>query len=651
MSIKKKLLLALIIASILPVLIVSIFVINLLRSQAIDSFVDHSSNEMRQVDNAIALYFKGIEENITYLAKHSALYQANNTITSYIDQGSVTMTPDKNDGIENDIFSVFNGVGRAHPDYSYIYMGTQYGGFIQWPVGSNPPNYDPRSRPFYTSALTNPGNIVRGEAYYWEPDDAVILSTALSYNTQSNPNGGVIAIDVSLKTLTDIIKQIKLGEKGYLMLVEDTGNVLVDAGHPANNFKQLNSLGDAYQLLAKTNSGLVEVELDGQIYMANIFHSEKLGWKFIGLISQDEVMRSSNNITQLIVFIVILLTALCIIGATLLANRIAKPMLSVSNGLREIASGEGDLTSTLQVRSNDETGMLAMYFNQFLEAIRSLINQIGNAGQEMEQSSQHAISISKKMADTAESQNQAVEMVSTAFNEMVATANDVANSCSAAAGAAEEGQQLVGEGQAHIDKAVGSVNQLAELLSQSSEAIGELEQDSQGITAILDTIRAIAEQTNLLALNAAIEAARAGDQGRGFAVVADEVRVLAKRTSDSTEEINELLQRLQVRTQGASTHIKCSFTASQETVDITASVRDNFKGISSAMEVIRDRNTQIATAAEEQHQVAEDINHHIQQIHTDASVVNEMSCRAKINSERLGEVATQLTSLVSKFRT
>ena len=651
MNIKRKLSLAFIVASILPVLVVSLFVVNLLREQATKNFVVYSSNEIRQVDNAMALYFKGIEENIAYLSHHRDMIQADNTITRYMDKGSIQMTPGENGGVESKIFKLFESLGQAHKDYSYIYMGTDDGGFVQWPTGASPANYDPRTRPFYKSAQAGAGDIVRGNAYYWEPDDAVILSTIKRYQTQTSIKSGVIAIDVSLKKLTDIIQAIKLGEDGYLMLIEDSGNVLVDAGNKDNSFKQLNSLGDAYQQLDNTSSGLVEVEIDGQAYMANVQVSKKLGWKFIGLISKDEVMQSSQSITQFIIFIVIALTLVLVIAGQIIANRIARPIAAVSDGLRDIALGEGDLTNVLQVKSKDETGMLAMYFNQFLEAIRALVEQIGDAGKEMENSSSRAISISKEMANTADNQGIAIEQVSTSFNEMVATANDVATSCSAAADAAEEGQSIVATGQNRIDEAVASVNELAETLTKSSQAMGELEQDSQGITTILDTIRAIAEQTNLLALNAAIEAARAGEQGRGFAVVADEVRVLAKRTADSTEEINNLLQHLVVRTQGTSKQIHQSFSASEVVVNVTASVREDFENILTAVEKIRDMNTQIAAAAEEQHQVAEDINNHIHQVHSEASVVNSMSERAKDNSESLGQLANQLTGLVSKFKT
>ncbi|MBF4301748.1 methyl-accepting chemotaxis protein, partial [Vibrio anguillarum] len=200
--------------------------------------------------------------------------------------------------------------------------------------------------------------------------------------------------------------------------------------------------------------------------------------------------------------------------------------------------------------------------------------------------------------------------------------------CSSAAQAADDSQQLVSQGQQNIHTAVSSVNQLADYISTSSTTIQELENDSQGITAILDTIRGIAEQTNLLALNAAIEAARAGEQGRGFAVVADEVRALAKRTQDSTEEINGLVVRLQNRTKEVAEQMTVSLNASRKTVTTTESVNDSFTGIYQSVLSIHDMNTQIATAAEEQHLVAEEINRNIHQVQEDTQKVDDVSSRA-----------------------
>lgn len=651
MSIKKKLLFALIVASIIPIFIVSISVVNITRNQSVDNFLHASNNEIRQVDNAISIYFKGIEDNLTYLTKTSSMLAADTSITSYMDKESVQMTPMNNGTLEQEIYTLFDDLGKTHPNYAYIYMGTQFGGFIQWPTGSSPDQYDPRSRPFYKDALNNAGQIKQGDAYYWEPDDAVILSTTTTFSNKNGQDNGVIAIDVSLNTLTDIIKEIKLGKNGYLMMVEESGNILVDAGKPDNNFKNLSDLDGAYQLLNNTDSGLVELSLNNQEYLANVYKSDKLGWKFIGLISVDEVMQSSNDMIQVILITVTILTSIFIFGAIVFANRIAKPLQVVSGGLQDIASGEGDLTNTLSVNSKDEIGKLAFYFNQFLDAIKQIVIQISDSGKQMSQASEQAISISQEMSSTSARQYQAVELVSTAFNEMVATANEVSNSCTAAADSANQGQQLVDEGQQHINKAVDSVNQLADVLTQSSHEIGNLEKDSQSITVILDTIRGIADQTNLLALNAAIEAARAGEQGRGFAVVADEVRALAKRTSDSTQEIDELVKRLQTQTQGVAVSMTRSLESSKSTVELTSSVQGSFQGISESVDVIHQMNTQIATAAEEQHQVAEDINNHIHQIHQDAVSVEDMSKRARGNSEELGGIASQLNTIVARFRT
>ncbi|WP_430962074.1 methyl-accepting chemotaxis protein [Pseudomonas cremoricolorata] len=255
------------------------------------------------------------------------------------------------------------------------------------------------------------------------------------------------------------------------------------------------------------------------------------------------------------------------------------------------------------------------------------------------------------MADAAGRQRESVDMVSTAFHEMVATANEVARSCSQAAQSADSGQQQAREGQAQIDAAVTSVDRLSQEIEQSAQSIQQLERDSNAIQSILGTIRSIAEQTNLLALNAAIEAARAGEQGRGFAVVADEVRALAKRTADSTAEIDGLLGNLANRTAEVAEQMHASLEVSVQSVTRIGMARDSFGQIRESVDVIRDMNTQIATAAEQQHQVAEDINRHISQIHGDAQRVAELAHSARQDSNELAGFSNELDALVRRFRT
>ncbi|WP_420130826.1 methyl-accepting chemotaxis protein [Pseudomonas putida] len=242
-------------------------------------------------------------------------------------------------------------------------------------------------------------------------------------------------------------------------------------------------------------------------------------------------------------------------------------------------------------------------------------------------------------------------MVSTAFHEMVATANEVARSCSQAAESADNGHYQASTGQLQIDAAVTSVDRLRKELALSAESIQQLQRDSNDIQSILSTIRSIAEQTNLLALNAAIEAARAGEQGRGFAVVADEVRALAKRTADSTAEIDGLLGGLSTRTSAVTQQVHVSLEMSQQSVDCISQARTSFGQIRESVDVIRDMNTQIATAAEEQHQVAEEINQHISLIHGEAQRVAELASTAQLESEKLAGFSSELDSLVRRFRT
>ena len=645
MNIKQKLTCAFVAIACLPILLVAAVVIYNLRSQAEATFLDGSSREIRQIENAMNMFFKGISESVDYVAALPPLVAAPQLKNYSSADADRLPLPEANRELE-DLFDLF---AKAHPTTAYLSYGRVDGGYATWPRDPGLKNYDPRVRPWYKKAMEAPGQTLRTAAYYWAPDDAVLIGTVRTVNDARGNLAGVVGLDVSLKQLTELVRQIKLGETGYLMLVEANGNVLVDPSNADHNFKSLADLGGDYARMAGAE-GLLEVDIDGTRYMANIWSSQALGWGFIGLIERDEVMASANALTWQIALIVLLLAVVFAVVGSVFAKLIVNPIRGVASGLESIAQGDGDLTRSLTVQGKDETAMLARWFNQFLESIRQLVQSVIQASAALRARSDGATQVADNMNNVAERQRGAVEMVSTAFNEMVATANEVARSCSEAATSADDGQRQVHAGQGQIEDATDSVTRLSENLEESALALQALEQDSQNINSILGTIRAIAEQTNLLALNAAIEAARAGDQGRGFAVVADEVRALAKRTADSTGEIDNLLGGLARRTQEVTAQMQHSLEMSQASVERIGRASQSFEQIRGAVDNIRDQNTQIAAAAEEQHQVAEDINRHIAQIQDDALLVENLAQSAHHDSQELAQLSEQLHGLVGRFR-
>lgn len=648
MNIKQKLTLAFAAIASIPVVFVAVFIIFNVRVEARSSFIDSSTREIRQVDNAMQVFFQAISQNVDYLAAHPLLNDVDSSIKQYLSSDAPKMPM----GVKDQrLFGLFEGLAKSHAAYASIAMGTMEGGGVFWPGDANMHSYDPRLRPWYKAAQARPGETIRTEAYYWAPDDAVLVSTVRTFANQLGPSGGVVGIDVTLKQLTELVKQIKLGGSGYLMLMEGNNTVLVDPSKPEHNFKRLGDLGDGYAKLAQAGKGLVEVELDGERYMANVAPSDTLGWKFVGLIKESEVMADASRLTWIIALIATACAVLFAVLGAAFAGLIVKPIRGVASGLEGIAQGESDLTARLDVRGQDETAQLAGWFNQFLEAIRTLIKRIDLAAGQIHGSSSKSTEVSQQMSQVASRQRDAVDMVSTAFHEMVSTSNEVARSCSQAAYSADNGQRQAHTGQKQIDDAVSNVDRLSQEVGQAAEAMVQLEQDSNDIQSILGTIRSIAEQTNLLALNAAIEAARAGEQGRGFAVVADEVRALAKRTADSTGEIDALLGNLARRTHLMGKRMHASLEVSQEAVVSINEARVSFEQIRESVDVIRDMNTQIATAAEEQHQVAEDINRHISQIHGDAQQVASLAEATREDAQNLAQLSETLNHLVSRFHT
>ncbi|MBC3235987.1 methyl-accepting chemotaxis protein [Pseudomonas lurida] len=644
MKIKNKLVLAFVSVAFIPVSLVAVISVMNTRTQAVDQFIDGSTREIRQIDGNIRQFFDGTLQNVDQMAT-DPVYTSVNTLKNYqpADAASQPMPAEAQTVIDR-----FARFGATHPAAAILSIGLEDGTYAKWPDDPQLAKYDPRTRPWYKAAMASPGKTVRTPAYYYDKDDVALVGTARALLDNGKPKG-VFVVSVSLKNLTELVKSIKLGESGYVMLIED-GVVLVDPRDAAHSFKPLKDLGEPYAQLADTPQGPTEVVIDGVRYMANVWTSPGLGWRYIGLIEHREVMAEATRMTYLTAIIVGVLVLIFGLIAAAFSKVIVKPIGQVSTGLQSIAQGEGDLRHELHVQGKDETAELAGWFNKFLAAIRQLIQHIGAASANLQNASKVNSEVAHNMNEAAGRQREAVELVSTAFNEMVATANEVARSCSGAAESAENGHRRVAEGKQQIEVTTDNVNRLGRRLTESSQAMVELEAGSRSINQILGTIRAIAEQTNLLALNAAIEAARAGDQGRGFAVVADEVRALAKRTSDSTGEIEQLLGTLENKTQEVTQKMGSCLDLSRASVSSIESARDSFEGIQLSVNEIRDQNLQISAAAEEQHSVAEEINRHIQQIYDEARLVESLANSAQDDSGRLSDLSDELNGLVGRFK-
>jgi len=335
----------------------------------------------------------------------------------------------------------------------------------------------------------------------------------------------------------------------------------------------------------------------------------------------------------------------------ILAKSIGASLLELTSRFENIAQGDGDLTQRISIDSKDEIGQLAFWFNTFIEKVQHTLHNAKNTAELVSQSSMNTMAETEKSQLKLQNQVNEVTQLATAINEMSATAQEVASSALQAATAASQIQASSEDGQKIMNNAAASVEELARFINEAQEQVINLASSSNDIQKILIEIGGIAEQTNLLALNAAIEAARAGEQGRGFAVVADEVRNLASRTQSSTQEINSMLAILQQNTQGIVTVMESSQKQALETKEETLIAQKNLQEINAAILVANDMNNQIASAAEEQSSVSEEINRNVTSINEAADeVLSDMQTSLNDTAE-LTKESHSLTQKLSEFKT
>lgn len=480
---------------------------------------------------------------------------------------------------------------------------------------------------------------------------------------------GVVGVDIALDALqaAAVDSQRELfNSAGHMLIVSGSGVLAgysVDASKVGKNIGE--TLGaDSKDILQLLSGGTPKILEQGDViravYPVSPINDSKAWGVVIDLPKQvlladsvklqtvlDEAQQS-GTIKAVLVAIVAGLIGLLLIWLT--ASGVTRPINSVAEMLKAIASGDGDLTQRLHYTKKDELGELVSWFNRFLDKLQPTIAQIKQSITDARGTADQSSEIARQTSEGMQVQFREIDQVATASNEMSATAHDVANSASNAANAAKGADQSARDGMSIIERSTRDINQLADEVSKAVTEVEALAVNSEQIGSVLEVIRSIAEQTNLLALNAAIEAARAGESGRGFAVVADEVRNLAKRTQDSVEEIRIVIERIQSGTRGVVATMHSSQTQAHSNAGQIQQAVQALSKISDAVTVISDMNLQIASAAEQQSAVAEEVNRNVSAIRTVTETLTGQATQSAQISSQLNSLTTQQMKLMDQFR-
>ena len=337
-----------------------------------------------------------------------------------------------------------------------------------------------------------------------------------------------------------------------------------------------------------------------------------------------------------------LLGTLGLLLCAIVIHKSLQPLCVITLMIKEIATGDGDLTKRINYRQSNELGELSGWFNRFLDKLQPLVKEIQASAQQTRESATQASAIAQASRIRLNSQANEVDQVATASTEMAATAQEVARSTASAAEAAQNSNLAGTQADRIIVNASQTIHKLSNGMSQNMSQVKALADSSTKISSVLEVIRGIAEQTNLLALNAAIEAARAGEAGRGFAVVADEVRTLARRTQDSVSESQQVIEALQLNTTNVVSSMSDSHLLTCTTVEEFAKVGDALQQMSVGVGKMNDMTLQIATATEEQSNVADEVSANV-------SNIRDFTQSLAVNGQELETISMHLDQLAKSL--
>ncbi len=595
-SVKSKLMLVSGVTIFVAMLVMGIILNGIITNNQRESFHEETNLQAIQVDNTMNIFLEELRAGLVNMSNDPVL-RAGGNITVYSDgevdsKGMIAMDPAAKGGYELAAYEVFQRFAEANKgSVSVVSLGTTDGGFLQYPVVKRKKGYDSRTRDWYKNSMAAKDKVLITAPFMTSKGTPTIGIFMVLKDNTNNPLG-VLGINIDLPVITDMISEIKIGETGYMVVVDADGVIFADPANPDLNFKKLAEVEGDMSKLANEKSGMFDLEIDGVNKVVSVYTSEQTGYKYLTIVDEAQLMVpvSHMRITLAIVLIVALVLVLGLIY--MVCTKLFKPLSILANASEEIADGNIRQFS-LDYEANDEIGRLCNAFMQMTEHLKSLLEQIQSSSQQVSAASNDLSDGSDQCAETithvagkvsdiagaAQQQNDTMITVVEQIRNMTDNVTSIASSAERMSSASANAGEAANKGEASIKRAVSQMNQISTTVEQSAGAVANLGVRSQEIGEIINTISGIADQTNLLALNAAIEAARAGEHGRGFAVVADEVRKLAEQSSEAAAEVASIIQAIQNETQKAVNSMKEGTAAVRTGSEVVAEAGTQFQQI------------------------------------------------------------------------
>ncbi len=612
----------------------------------------------------IDTYYKGFEQNIEMFSHSPLLRSVDDSVQTYINAQEMKMNSSQRGGIEARIYDKFKEFGETHETATFTFLGTQYGGWIGYPEDVRT-NFDPRKRDWYKDAVLNQGKVIQTEPYIDYTTQALVISMVQAVPGIDGQVAGVVGFDINNDAIAQMAKKVRIGRTGYVVLLHKSGDIIVDSGHPENNMKKLvdTSLVDNenVQRVLAGDKFHYHADVNGFRYYVHSEGVEGSNWIVMVFMEEKELHALVHAVRNRLLGVAGFVVLLVIIVSYFATARLTKPIRGM---VCDLAGFDGDLTLRFQVKTKDEIGTLAKWFNVFLEKLQNLLRGVYGETEKVEGSVGQLEDIAATVLEKSQGASQRANAVTSAAEELNNNIGNVAVAMEQSAtnvGMVASAAEMMTSNITTIASAVRSAAEISkdgvDQAQQTSVRMGELDEAARAISEVTDTITEISEQTNLLALNATIEAARAGEAGKGFAVVANEIKELAHQTADATGNIRDKIDGVQQTSNASIGAINEIVTIINKINEIIIDVTDSIEQQSTTTQEIAKNIHQVSLGLNEVNEnvsqssvIADSINREIVGVNVAGKEIVEQGEELKEQAASLNELVENLKKMVGMFK-